>query len=388
MARADVPVVATAVAIVTDAPPRLLFLVTEDWYFCSHRLPLAVAARAAGYEVAVVTRVRMHGEQIRRAGIRLIPFENARGSLNPFSDFVALMRLILIYRRERPAIVHHVAMKPVLYGSLAARIARVPYVVNALAGMGWLFTSSGRLGRILIPAVRLGLARLLKSGVAVVQNPDDAGLLRQLGIPSSNVRVIAGSGVDLKEFGPRPEAPGRPRVILAARLLWDKGVGEFIEAARLLRDRGIQAEFILAGAPDQENPRSIPVAQVEAWVREGIVEHLGWVTDMAGLLCSCHIACLPSYREGLPKALIEASAAGLPIVTTDVPGCRDVVIDGDNGLLVPARDASALADALTRLVADPLLRHGMGARGRARAEECFGLSTVIAKTLALYTEVR
>lgn len=363
----------------------LMYFVTEDWYFVSHRLPLAVAARDAGYTVSVVTRVRDHGQHIEGAGLRLIPFEHTRGGINPLRELPTLLRLILLYRSERPDITHHVAMKPVLYGSIAARLAGTPLVVNALAGMGWLFSSHSGLARWLNPLVRLGLRNALRSGIALVQNPDDAHQLMRLGVRESRIRLIAGAGVDLQQFRPRPEPEGIPVVVLAARLLWDKGVGEFVSAARLVRNRGIAARFVLAGEPDSMNPASIPPDHISAWVREGVVEHVGWVRDMPRLLAESHIACLPSYREGLPKSLIEAAAAGLPIVTTDVPGCTHVVRNGENGILVPPGDSEALAQALERLIRDSTLRQRMGELGRIRAEREFALDKVIRETLMLYS---
>jgi len=366
---------------------KLLFFVTEDWYFVSHRLPLALAAKDVGYEVSVVTRVREHGETIRIAGLKLVPFENARSGINPLHELCTLVRLILLYRRERPDVVHHVAIKPVLYGSIAVRLARTQHVVNALAGMGWLFTSGAGLARWLKPVVRWGLGRLLRFGIALVQNPDDARFLVQLGVPETRIRLIAGSGVDLQKFVRRPEPNGTPVVVLPTRLLWDKGVGEFVAAARLLKQRGIGAHFVLAGEPDQANPSSVPLDQIAKWVEEGVVEHPGWVKDMPTLLAESHVVCLPSfYGEGIPKSLIEAAAAGRPIVTCDMPGCREIVHHGDNGLLVPPRDAEALAEALAQLIGDPALRKQMGTRGRVRAEQEFGSEAVIQQTLALYTE--
>lgn len=366
---------------------RLLYFVTEDWYFCSHRLPLAIAARDGGYDVTVVTRVREHGEAIRAAGLRLEPFEIARSGMNPWRELLTLVRLVALYRRVRPDIVHHVAMKPVLYGSLAAYLIGVRGVINALAGMGWLFTSAAGGARVLKHGVRMVLGRLLARGIALVQNPDDAELLARLGVPRETVRRIAGSGVDLVRFQPTPEPEGIPVIVLPARLLWDKGVGEFVEAARLLRSRGAAARFVLAGDPDPANPASISTRQVEDWVREGVVEHMGWMNDMPRVLAQAHIVCLPSYREGLPKSLIEAAASGRPIVTTDAPGCREVVDDGVHGFCVPPRDAHALADALARLIADLAMRTRMGDAARKRAEREFGLPAIIAQTLTLYEEV-
>ncbi len=361
---------------------RILFFITEDWYFVSHRLPLAVAAKNAGYAVTVLTRVRRHGEVIRAAGIELVPFEIDRSGMNPLRELVTLLRLIRVYRRLRPDIVHQVAMKPVLYGSLAARFAGHPRVVNALAGLGWLFTGGSR-GGLRWLGTR-ALAWLLRQGMTIVQNPDDEALIASLGVPKERIRRIAGSGVDLERFRPSPEPPGPVTVVFPARLLWDKGVGEFVEAARLLRRRGVAARFLLAGTPDPANPACVGEAQLSSWVKEGVVEYLGWVEDMATLWARAHVACLPSYREGLPKALLEAMACGRPVVTTDAPGCRDCVRDGDNGLLVPVRDAARLADALARLIDDAGLRQRLGARGRERAVAEFGQERVIAATLAVY----
>jgi glycosyltransferase involved in cell wall biosynthesis len=365
----------------------VLLFVTEDWYFVSHRLALAVEAQAAGYAVSVVTRVRDHGDVIRRSGIRLLPFEIERSRTNPFADFGTLLRLVRLYRRERPDLVHHVAMKPVLYGSIAARLAGNPPAINALAGMGWVFTSGTGGARWLKPFVRYALRKLLASGIALVQNTDDEALLVGMGVPTSGIRRIAGSGVDLQQFRPQALPNEVPIIVLPARLLWDKGVGEFVAAARQIRESNVKARFILAGDPDPLNPASVSVNQVSAWTREGIVEHAGWVVDMPKLLASCDIVCLPSYREGLPKSLIEAAAAGKPIVTTDVPGCRAAVTDGDNGILVPARDMTSLASALRRLILDRELRERMGRRGRIRAEQEFDLNIVVRDTLALYAEL-
>lgn len=373
-------------------PPRrtrkLLLFITEDYYVVSHRLPLAVAAQAGGYDVTIVTRVRQCGDIIRRAGLRVIPFENARTSLNPFADLRSLARLIALYRREQPDIIHHVAMKPVLYGSLAAKTVRRARVVNALAGMGWLFTSEKGHARWLKPIVRQALKRLAASGLTIVQNPDDRAMLVELGIAAARIRLIPGAGVDLDRFRPSVAPGGPATVVMPTRLLWDKGVGEFVAAARLLRARRIEARFVLAGEPDPLNPASVSAEDVGNWVREGAIEHPGFVADMPDLLARSHVVCLPSYYgEGIPKSLIEAAAAARPIVTTDAPGCREIVRDGYNGLLVPPRSTTELATALERLIVDPALRDQMGRHGRALAERRFGQDTIIRQTLAVYDEL-
>lgn len=366
---------------------RLLFIVTEDWYFVSHRLALAVAARAAGYEVSVATRVAAHGDVIRAAGIRLIPFALSRRGGNPLRELAALWRL---YRREQPDIVHHVALKPVLYGALAAHLARVPKQVNAVAGLGWLFTSSHGAMRLVRPLIRWTLARLLnaRNSVTIVQNPDDRAVLVGAGLAPTRLRLIRGAGIDTTQYQPAPAPPDPVCVVLVARMLWDKGVGEFVEAARSLTAAGSVARFALVGEPDPDNPAAVPEATLQAWHGQHGVEWWGRRDDMPALLHAAHIACLPSYREGLPKTLLEAAACGLPIVTTDAPGCREVVRDDDNGLLVPVRDADALARALGKLIGDADLRVRMGLRSRQRAEAEFSQHTVIADTLAIYRERR
>lgn len=368
----------------SDAP-KLLFVVTEDWYFCSHRLTLAAAAREAGYATAVATRVRAHGELIASRGVRLVPFEMTRRGANPFTEAATLARLVRLYRRERPDVVHHVALKPVVYGSLAARLAGVPVVVNAVAGTGWLFNATGGARRALRPLLRRLLGALLARTQVIVQNPDDAQVMA--GIDLGHVHLIRGAGVDTERFAPRDEAPGPVVILLASRLLWTKGVGDFAAAARLLRERGVAARCVLVGEPDPDNPDFVPEAELRAWEAAGDVEWWGRRDDMPDVLAGAHIVCLPSfYGEGVPKALIEAAACGRPIVTTDMPGCREIVRDGQNGLLVPPREPARLADALARLVGDPALRRQLGARGRERAVAEFGERQVIAATLAIYRQ--
>jgi len=371
---------------VQKKPNKILFVVTEDWYFVSHRLPLAVMAREAGFEVVVATRPGDGLERIEAAGIRFLPLEIDRGGMNPFKDLISVARLARLLRCERPDLVHLVALKPVLLGTLAARLAGVKRRVSAVAGMGFLFTEGGR-GGLLMPLVRRLLGRSLRGGLVIVQNPDDAALLVGLGVPAGSLRLIRGSGVDLARFRVEPEPGGAPVVMLPSRMLWDKGVGEFVEAARRLKKQGVEARFVLVGAPDPANPAAVPEDRLEAWQADGLLEWWGYQERMEAVLPQAHLVCLPSYREGLPKVLLEAMACGRAVVTCDVPGCREAVVHEQNGLLVPSRDPGALADAIGRLLGDASLRCRFGATGREWAERFFSTERVARETLGVYQEL-
>jgi len=365
---------------------RLLFVVTEDWYFVSHRLPLAIAAKEVGYEVAVATRAGRDVATIEAAGIHVVPFEIDRRGMNPLKELTTILRLARLLRRERPDVLHLVALKPVLLGNLAGRLAGVKRRVSAVAGMGFLFTEGGR-GGVLMPIVRRLLGWGLRNSAVIVQNPDDAELLQRLGVSAEAIRLIRGAGVDLSKFLPGPELQGTPVVMMPSRLLWDKGVGEFVEAARRLRSRGAKARFVLVGAPDPDNPAAVPEGDLRQWEDEGVVEWWGHRQEMQKVLPQAHVVCLPSYREGLPKVLLEAMACGRAVVTCDVPGCRDAVIHEHNGLLVPARDVEALVQAIGRLLEEALLRRRFGTTGRERVEQLFSTERVARETLAVYREL-
>jgi glycosyltransferase involved in cell wall biosynthesis len=367
--------------------PKILFFVTEDWFVCSHWLPLIEGAKKAGMEVVVVTRTNKHAEKILQHGARLIPFRISRRGFNPFRELTAILRLAKIYREERPDIVHHIAMKPMLYGSLAAHLMRIPHTVNWVAGMGWLFVSVNSRAKILQAVIRNALGILLRGTSVIVENKDDQAIISSLGVSGRHIHLVRGAGVDTSLYAPSVEPEGVQLVVLPARMLWDKGVGEFVGAARQLRQRGVNARFALVGEPDGENPASVPEHQLRDWNKEGAVEWWGRREDMPQVYAQSHIVCLPSYREGLPKSLLEAASCARPIVTTNVPGCREIVRDGENGLLVEARDATALADALDKLLADAGLRLQMGQRGRERVLNEFSQEKIVAQVLALYREV-
>jgi glycosyltransferase involved in cell wall biosynthesis len=337
----------------------------------------------------VMTREQAHGEIIRAAGIRLLPMNFSRGSLNPVSEFISLVKIWFACRRERADVLHHVGVKAIFYGSLAALMSRRrPAIVNAPVGMGYVFSSGQLMARLLRPGFRLAYRLLLNPprSQVIFENPDDAAWFVDNGVVRpADATVIRGAGIDIAKFQPVPAAPdGPPVVALVARMLRDKGVCEFVEAAHRLHDAGIAARFVLVGDPDPENRGSIPVEQLRSWHGRKGIEWWGWRKDMAAVWREVHIACLPSWREGLPKALLEAAACGLPIITTDAIGCREVVRNGDNGLLVPVGDAPALAKALRTLISDGELRSRMGKQSRAMAEREFSSERVIRETLGVY----
>ncbi|MBD7988316.1 glycosyltransferase family 4 protein [Luteimonas sp. Sa2BVA3] len=371
---------------------KLVLFANTDWYLYNFRRSLALALQQRGHDLLLISPPGPYGEKLRALGLRWEPVPMNRRSLNPLREVRLLAWLVSLFRKERPALVHGFTIKCAVYGALAARLAGVAGRVNAVAGMGYVFISDSPKARLLRPVVR-ALLRLALGGQGarlVLQNPDDVALFAQAGlVDPAQVRLIAGSGVDCGRFLVRPSAPaGRPlRVLLAARLLWDKGLAEYIAAARRLRDEGRTIEFLLAGDPDPGNPAAVPETTVREWVADGTVEWLGHVDDMPALFASVDMVVLPSYREGLPKGLIEAAACALPLVTTDVPGCRHVVTDGVDGLLVPARDADALARAIARLQDDPELATRLGKAARAKALAEFDEKIVIERTLAVYREL-
>lgn len=371
---------------------RILYLVSEDWYFCSHRLPVARAARDAGMEVVVLTRLNDDADRIAAEGFRATPLRLRRGSRNPFGALSTVRNIARTYRHERPDLVHHVNLKMCVLGTIAAAWTRRPHVVNALTGLGFLFTSD-RLDARLLRAFVLATLRLLGrlTGAAViVQNQDDRAMaLERRLAPPQRIALIPGSGVDIVRFSPRPPPPAAatPLVTYVGRMLADKGLRELAEAARLLKRRGRAARFIFVGATDPENPRSLSTDELQAWVEEGLVEWRGYQTDVPAVWAETAVAVLPSYREGMPKSLLEAAACAVPAVATDVPGCRELVVDGETGVLVPPRDARALADALEHLLAEPELAAAMGRAARSRAEAHYADAIIAAATLALYERI-
>lgn len=367
--------------------PKILYLVTEDWYFCSHRLPVARAARDVGYDVVVVTRVGRHGEDILREGFRLIPLSWQRRSLHPWRELRAIMDVAAVYRKEQPDLVHHVALKPTVYGSVAARIAGLPPAVNTIAGLGYVFTSREWKARVLNPVLR-GAFRWLTSRDNVrliLQNPEDREVVNGLCHPDpSRLVLIRGSGVDVRRFRPTPEPPNIT-ITMVTRMLWSKGVGDLVKAARILAQEGESIRIVLVGEPDFENPASVPERQLLEWHNEGLIDWRGRQEDIPAVWASSTMAVLPTtYGEGVPKSLIEAAASGRPIIATNTPGCREIVHDGENGLLVPVNDPAAIARAIVTLAHDPDRRLAMGEQGRRLVVDQFSEDVVVRQTLDVY----
>lgn len=369
--------------------PRALLVVNSADFFLSHRLPVAVAARDAGFEVHVATPAAQSVSRIRAEGFEHHTFPLGRRSLAVWTELRSIAALVALYRRIRPSVVHHVALKAVLYGTIAARLTGVPRIVNAVTGLGYLFSQEGARGvftrtaalAVFRPALRNRRVRV------IFQNPDDQAEFVSAGVirPEQAI-LIRGSGVDMKQYAPNPEPSGPPLVVFASRMLWDKGVAEFVQAARLLKEKGSPARFALVGDTD-ENPAAVPAAQLREWQQGGIVEWWGRRSDMPQVFAESSIVALPSvYREGIPKVLIEAAACGRPIVTTNTPGCREIVQDGVNGYLVAPRSGAAVAAAVERLVASAPLRREMGAASRKLAERDFAIERVVQSTLELYGE--
>jgi glycosyltransferase involved in cell wall biosynthesis len=367
-----------------------LFLVTEDFSFWARRRPLAREAQTAGAEVWIMTCPGPFAEKLKLEGFRVIPWQVSRASLNPLRELYAFLQVLRVYRSLQPDLVHHFAMKPVVYGGLAARIYKRISCVHSIVGLGSAFTAENRTMHFvrwfLLLLLRVALKR--KDATCIFQNQDNLNdLVRSETVRADRAVLIRGSGVNTQQFVPLPELRGVPIVILPGRMLWEKGVREFVAAAELLHAQGVSARFVLVGEPDAGHATSIPVSQLREWDASGIVEWWGQQDDMPEVFARSSVVCLPSYGEGVPKALIEAAASGRALVASDVPGCREVVRHGENGFLVPAHSTEGLAHALATLVEDAPLRARMGERGREMALHEFAEELVLTQVLAVYRKL-
>ena len=365
---------------------RLVYVVNYPIFFNSHRLALALRARDSGYEVIVISPRGEGVDVIKATGLEWHEMSFDPGGMNPWRDIATIRDLVRLFRQLKPDVVHNITIKPVLYGTFAARLTGVKRVINAVSGLGYLFTS-GRPGP---RAIGVALYRLFLGHPdmrVILQNREDLTLFEQLRLaPRGTLRLIRGSGVDAQAFIPAPRGEGAPLVLQTSRMVGDKGVREFIQAAQIVKARRPETRFVLVGPLYPDNPSAFTATQLRMLEAEGAVEWWGHRDDVAAVLQQATVYCLPSYREGLPKSLLEAGACGLPLVTTDTSGCKEVVTDGENGLLVPVADGPALARAILRLLEDPALAARLGGAARERVMREFAFDIIADAQIALYRE--
>ncbi|WP_054343303.1 glycosyltransferase family 4 protein [Neptunomonas antarctica] len=368
---------------------KIIFVVNSLEFFISHRLPIAITARDCGYTVHIASMGSVEVEKIKNYGFvhHRVPF--TRRGQNPFVEFRAFIYLYRLFKDVQPDLVHLITIKPVLYGGIAARMARIKSVVVAITGLGTVFIAQTKMAIIRRRLISLMYNLAIgETATVIFQNLDDRNiLLKFCRLKLKQVRIIKGSGVDLDSYRLSPQHQGVPVVVMAARLLRDKGVFEFIEAARILRLRSVPLKMRLIGEIDQGNPTSVSESEMELWRKEGVVELIDYSKNIPHQYAAANIVCLPSYREGLPKGLVEAAACGRAVITTDVPGCCDAIVPGVTGILVPVRNATALADAIQDLIERPLKRKKMGEAGRKLAEQEFGIKKIVEQHMNIYKEL-
>lgn len=369
----------------------LLFVDNRIEYVLSHRIPWLEGARSAGFDVHVTTLTSGDGTLIEDAGFSYHPISDRKRTNNPISELRLLGQLSALYAQIEPDIVHQITLRSILYGGVASLFVRGPEIVNSVTGLGYIFTDDKpmvRAGRTLV-LWSLWILRRGRNQTYLFQNPDDEKLFQQKGISElSNSVLIKGSGVDPEQYERQPSPSGTPVVLFPARMLWHKGVQEFVDSARFVHRDGYDARFVMVGDTDADNPAGVSVEQLKQWEKEGLIEWWGYQESMPDVFTKSSIVCLPSkYREGVPKVLIEAASCGRPIVTTDMPGCREIVQDGENGILVPPDDSQSVADAIIRLLEDAELRNKMGDQGRALVQREFSVEHVVERTVEVYHNV-
>ena len=369
---------------------KILFLVNVDWFFVSHRLCIARAAVEKGYEVHVATTVTNQASIIKDSGLILHELQMSRSGSRIIGNLKTFIAIVQIFREVNPQLVHLVTIKPIILGGIAARFTKINGIIAAVSGLGSSFLDYGVLGNIKRLFIKI-FYRISLSNLnvqVICQNQNDIDYVQKISkLPLSNFSLIEGSGVSLTKFKYSEDNNKIPKVIMASRLLRDKGVMEFVDAARLLKESKTNVNMILVGEPDLDNPSSITESQLISWEREGLLEYWGYQKDMESILGQSSIVVLPSYREGFPKILIEAAACGRAVITTDVPGCRDAIYNGVTGILVPEKNAIALAHAIKELALNPNLYKEMGKKGRKMAENRFDENNVISKHLEIYNQL-
>ena len=366
---------------------KLLIVVNDDSFFMSHRLPIAVAALRKGFAVHIAAPFTMYKEKIIELGFKAHPLKIDRKSYGIISNFQIFLQLLRLFNSIKPDIVHLVTIKPVIIGGIVARLSKVPSVVAAISGLGHIFIERGKIAvlRQWIIGIFYKFSLRHINIKVIFQNEEDRSLIIKLSkIRKKNTILIPGSGVDLNLFQPTPAPKGKKIVLLAARMLVEKGVTEFVEAANIINHKKNVARFVLVGNPDPGNPSSIPINQIEEWQEKGVVEWWGSSQDMPKIFSQCNIVVLPSYREGLPKVLSEAAACGRPVITTDVPGCKDAILNKSTGLLVPSKNSKELANAIKLLIENSILCEDMGKKARHFAERNFDIKDICSAHLQTY----
>jgi len=367
---------------------KITLFANTDWYLHNYRMSLAEILRDLQNDLILLSPSGNYSNQIGSLGFDWREVKISRSGINPLREIQTIFHLVRIYRHEKPDLVHHFTSKCVLYGSVAAKLAGITRIVNSVTGMGFVFTKNTLLTFFLKPFVILFYRLSLTNTRVIFQNKRDMDFfIDHHLVKPSNCALIPSSGVDLKKFHPSRYQKGDPLIILPARMLWDKGIGEFFEAAKLLKNKGIKARFALVGGPDPDNPSSISEEQLEQWSRSEIIEYWGWQADMTSVYQRSSVVCLPSYREGLAKGLIEAAACGRALVSSDIPGCREVVMHGVNGFLVPPRKIIPLAEAIEKVILDKQLMTRMGKESRKIAEREFSVEKVNRETIFEYNKL-
>jgi len=365
---------------------KAILFANTDWYLYNFRFSLAKALQDKDVEVVLLSPSDRYTGYMQEAGFRCLPFPMSRKGMNPFVELKTIWSIGQIYRKEKPDLVHHFTVKCMLYGSIAARWCKINSIINAVTGQGYVFSAPKLRGILLRLIVRPMYKHALKGTQTIFQNEDDLQEFINMHLVNpAATYVIPGSGIDLKKFAPTPEPQGIPVVMLAARMLWEKGIGDFVAAARILKSENVKARFVLVGDTYRDNPSAVSPQQLALWNEEGIIEWWGWRDDMAEALSQSSIVCLPTYyKEGVPRILTEAAAMGRAIVSSDIAGCRKVVREGINGLVVTPREPVLLAQALRKLIEDPLERAKMGSEGRKIAEISFSEDIINHDTLMVY----
>jgi len=375
---------------VDPAAKKILLVANTDWYLYNFRLSFARFLRQKGWQVVLVSPPGDFAAAIQEEGFRWLAWHLDRRSMNPFYEAAALFQLWRIYCQEKPDLVHHLTIKPVLYGSLAALVSKVPAIVNAITGLGYLFLNDNWLTRQVRTLVKWVYRWLMNRPNTVVIFENEANrcqFIREGIVRPERTYLIEGVGVDVERFSPQPEPQGMPVVLFPARLLREKGIYTLVEAARMLKEQGEPMRFWLAGDVDEGNPGSVRADEVRSWVEEGLVEWLGWRADMPSVYAQSNLVVLPSWGEGIPTVLLEAGACGRAVVATDVPGCRDVIEEGFNGRLVAVDDVKGLAEAIEWMISNPAERQRMGQNARRRVVERFSDRVIHRQTWNVYWKV-